>query len=118
MSLSAAVVPSFPKFLEETDEIDSVFITMTTDHHISRDSIPVMVQTDQNHQVAIANSTPTKPVLKEPPVDPPTSNHTFVMKCDQKLNLKPTTTVTGMAFSGLLFHSTSSLLFTPHFLFL
>jgi hypothetical protein len=56
---------------------------------------------DDDDDDDIVGKCKAKSVPKEPPVNPPTSNHAFVMKCDQKLNLKPTTTVTGVAFSGL-----------------
>jgi hypothetical protein len=50
LALSAAVVLSFPTFLQGTDEIDSISID---GHHLSHDSVPV-VQTVQDHQVATA----------------------------------------------------------------
>jgi hypothetical protein len=55
---------------------------------------------DDDDDDDIVGKCKAKSVPKEP-VDPSTSNHAFVMKCDQKLNPKPTTTVTGVAFSGL-----------------
>jgi hypothetical protein len=181
MSLSVAVVASFPTYLRGNHDIDSILFT---DHHIPHDSIPVVVQTVQDHKFANAPSTPdtqsrlhalnqihpkglmkfsplnlffkiffwisekfesndslylspstataaptieaddgdhddddgeckAKPVPKEPPVDPPTSDD-----ASQKLNLKPTTAVTGVAILGLSFYPTPSVLFTSHFLFL
>jgi hypothetical protein len=46
-------------FLQGIDEIHSITITLTTDQNISHDSIPAVVQTVQDHQVATAPSTPT-----------------------------------------------------------
>jgi hypothetical protein len=60
MSLSAAVVLSFPTFLQGTDEIDSISID---GHHISHDSVPVL-QTVQDHQLVATAMTSAPATLR------------------------------------------------------